>query len=205
MSEGVGDRRPGSLAALVEDLVAQVEALHSDVIRLKSDRSPSANAGGQVPFIRRTLPTGGDPVDLAVLAEWVESLMVRYAAAGDWLRPCWWRHGFVVEDLAALRAAWLAVYDTSEPVDPTAGVRWHDEAERCRDRIRRAITTGPGCTWVSHKPDEPIIEVPRWSEESIVLQGQHPGDDARPPEGTRKNTAPMANSYWAMRTFSNSR
>ena len=102
---------------------------------------------------RRTHPTEGEPVDLAMLAEWVESLQVRYAAAGDWLRPCWWRHGFVVEELAALRMAWLGVYDTSEPVDATAGVRWHEEAEKCRERIRRTISAGPGCTAVSHKPD----------------------------------------------------
>jgi hypothetical protein len=174
VSEGVGDRRPGSVASLVEDLVGRVEALHAEVIELKSVRSASADAGGQVPPIRRTLPTGGDPVDLSVLAEWVESLIVRYAAAGDWLRPCWWRHGFVVEELAALRAAWLAVYDASEAVDPTAGVRWHDEAERCQERIRRTISAGPGCSAVAHKPDEPITEDSRWNEELAALRNQSP-------------------------------
>ena len=166
MSEGVGDRTPGDIRALVEDLVARVEALHGDVVGLKSDRSASATTGRQVPTMRRKLPTEGRPVDLAVLAEWVESLMVRYAAAGDWLRPCWWRHGFVVEELAALRVAWLAVYDTSEAVDPTAGVRWHEEAERCRDRIRRTIGVGPGCSAVSHKPDDPVTEDTGWVEEA---------------------------------------
>jgi hypothetical protein len=164
----------------VEDLVAQVEALHADVASLKSNRSASAAAGRQVPATRRTLPTGGDPVELAVLAEWVESLQVRYAAAGDWLRPCWWRHGFVVEELAALRVAWLAVYDASEPVDPTAGVRWHDEAEKCRERIRRTIGVGPGCSTVSHKPDEPVTEDSRWGEELAALPNrsiQSPSDD----------------------------
>jgi len=173
VSEDVGDRRSGNLAALVEDLVGRVEALHADVIRLKSDRSASANAGGQIPSIRRTLPTGGDPVDLSVLEKWVESLMVRYAAAGNWLRPCWWRHGFVVEELAALRVAWLAVYDASEPVDAMAGMRWNDEAERCRERIRRTINVGPGCSVVSHKPDEPVIDDTRWSEEHAALTNQH--------------------------------
>ena len=138
-----------------------------------SRRDSTADAGGQVPPIRRTLPTGGDPVDLSVLAEWVESLMVRYAAAGDWLRPCWWHHGFVVEELAALRVAWLAVYNASEPVDPAAGVRWHEEAEKCRERVRRTISAGPGCTAVSHKPDEAGTKDPRWIEESAVLHG-HP-------------------------------
>jgi hypothetical protein len=164
VSEGVGDGTAGDLRTLVEDVLARVEALYADVDILKSDRPASATAVKQVPAKRRTLPTEGEPVDLAVLAEWVESLQVRYAAAGDWLRPCWWRHGFVVEELAALRVAWLAVYDASEPVDPTAGVRWHDEAEKCRERIRRTIGVGPGCSAVSHKPDEPVTDDPRWSE-----------------------------------------
>ena len=127
---------------------------------------------GRSPATKRTLPTEGEPVELAVLATWVESLQVRYAAAGDWLRPCWWRHGFVVEELAALRVAWLAVYDTSEPVDATAGIRWHEEAEKCRERIRRTISIGPGCSAVSHKPDEAVTEDPRWSEEIAMLRGQ---------------------------------
>jgi hypothetical protein len=176
VSESVGDGTHGGLPALVEDLVAKVEALHADVDNLKSDRSASATANKQVPAKRRTLPTGGEPVNLAVLAEWVESLQVRYAAAGDWLRPCWWRHGFVVEELAALCLAWLAVYDASEPVDPTEGVRWHEEAERCRERIRRAIAVGPGCSAVSHKADESVTDDSRWVEELAVLRGQRPND-----------------------------
>jgi hypothetical protein len=174
VSEGVGGRREGGLGALVEELVAKVEELHAEVVDLKSARSSSAIAGSQ--FLSRTLPSQGEPVDLGVLAEWVEGLAVRYAAAGDWLRPCWWRHGFVVEELAALRVAWLAVYDASEPVDPTAGVRWHDEAERCRERIRRAISAGPGCSAVSHRPDEPATEDPKWSEELALVRHQCAGN-----------------------------
>ena len=143
-------------------------------------QSASTTAGKQVPATKRTLPTEGEPVDLAVLAKWVESLQVRYAAAGDWLRPCWWRHGFVVEELAALRVAWLAVYDASEPVDATAGVRWHDEAEKCRERIRRTISVGPGCSAVSHKPDEAVTADIRWSEESAALDEQLQLAEVRP-------------------------
>jgi hypothetical protein len=172
VSDGNDDATPADLLALVEDLIGMVERLSADVARLKSDRSASTTASTQVPAMRRTLPTEGEPVELAMLAEWVESLQVRYAATGDWLRPCWWRHGFVVEELAALRVAWLAVYGAGEPVDPTAGVRWHDEAERCRERIRRTISVGPGCSAVSHKPDEPVIGDSHWSEESAVLREQ---------------------------------
>ncbi len=168
VSEGVGDGTPGGLRALAEELVTKVEALRAEVDSLKSEQS--ATAGRQVPTTKRTLPAEGEPVDLVVLAEWVESLEDRYAATGDWLRPCWWRHGFVVEELAALRVAWLAVYDASKPVDATAGVRWHEEAEKCRERIRRTISAGPGCSAVSHKPDESVTGDSHWSEELAVLK-----------------------------------
>lgn len=175
-SDSVGEDASGELLALVDELVGRVEALHADVARLKSDRSESTPGGAEGPFRRRTLPTEDEPVDLAVLADWVDSLVARYAAAGDWLRPCWWRHGFVVEELAALRVAWLAVYDSSEPVDPTAGMRWHDEADKCRERVRRTIATGPGCSAVSHKHDEPVSEDPRWAEELVALPNQSASD-----------------------------
>ena len=173
MSEGVGDGTPSGLPALLEELLTKVVTLRDEVDKLKSQQSASAAAGTQVPATKRILPTEGEPVDIAVLAKWVESLVVRYAAAGDWLRPCWWRHGFVIEELAALRVAWLAVYDASQPVDPTAGVRWHEEAERCRERIRRTINVGPGCSAVSHRPDEPVTGDARWCEESATLNEQH--------------------------------
>ncbi|MGO8862022.1 MAG: hypothetical protein ACLQRH_14825 [Acidimicrobiales bacterium] len=130
MSEGVSGPTPAGLPAVVENLVAAMEALRADVNTLKSLQSGAATSKKRDRVKRRTLPTEGEPVDLAVLAEWVESLEVRYAADGDWLRPCWWRHGFVIEELAALRQAWLAVYDESEAADARAALRWHEQAER---------------------------------------------------------------------------
>lgn len=172
MSEGIGGGTLGGLPAVVENLVAAVEALRADVNTLKSLQSAGATSKERDPAQRPALPTEGEPVDLAELAKWVESLEVRYAAAGDWLRPCWWRHGFVVEELAALRVAWLAVYDAREFVDARAGLTWHEHAERCRERIRRTISGG-GCTYVSHKPDELLTDDTRWSEEKAELTGEH--------------------------------
>ena len=128
--------------------------------------------------MRRTLPTDGEPVELDVLAEWVNSLQVRYATESDWLRPCWWRHGLVVEELAALREAWLAVYDASEQTDRATRLRWHEDAEKCRERIRRTISIGSGCSAVSHVPDDPVTDDPRWTEELAVLRRQSPGECA---------------------------
>ena len=156
----------------MEVLVGRVDDLQAEIGDLKSGRSASATTGKQVPATRRTLPTEGEPVDLVVLATWVNSLQVRYATESDWLKPCWWRHGFVVEELAALRQAWLAVYDASEPIDQTAGLKWHEDAEKCRERIRKTVSIGSGCSAVSHLPDDPVTDDRRWIEEFAALGRQ---------------------------------
>ena len=161
MTDGARDV-PGDVHTLVERLLDEVELLRAEVDGLKAGRPA---LGTTESLWRRTIPTERNPVEIADLSEWVASLVTRYASSGDWLRPCWWRHGFVVEELAALRVAWLAVFDAEQSSDPTAGVRWHEEAERCRERIRRTISAGPGCTAVSHRPDQPVTDDPRWAEE----------------------------------------
>ena len=109
------------------------------------------------------------------LATWVDRIQERYASTGDWLRPYWWRHGFVVEELAALRTSWLGVYSAEEPPASTAALKWHEQAEKCRDRIRRTISTGPGCTAVGHKPDQSVTDDPRWADERAACSAKHPG------------------------------
>lgn len=164
MPDGSGDT-PSDPRSLVERLLGEVENLWAEVDGLKAGRSMPGTAGLEQSLAGRTLPGERDPVEIADLGDWVDCLVTRYASAGDWIRPCWWRHGYVVEELAALRVAWLAMFDAEQPTDSTAGVRWHEEAERCRERIRRTISTGPGCTTVSHRPDQPITDDPRWAEE----------------------------------------
>ena len=141
VSEGLGDGTPGDLLALVEDLVGRVEALHADVARLKSDRSASASAGTQVPAYqadpsergrtgrsRRLVRVGREPRRSATPQPAIGSGRAGGVTVSSSRN---WPHCVV---------AWLAVYDASEPVDPTAGVRWHDEADKCRERIRRTIS-----------------------------------------------------------------
>jgi hypothetical protein len=173
-----GDGAPGDLRALVKDLFDKVAELQTEVVELKSGRPGTVTAAEQAPVKRRTSPTDGEPVDLVVLAKWVNSLQVRYATESDWLKPCWWRHGFVVEELAALREAWLAVYDASEPIDQAVGLKWHEDAEKCRERIRKTISIGSGCSAVSHLPDDPVIDDPRWTQEFAALRRQRPGECA---------------------------
>ena len=163
--------------------------LQDEVVDLKSGRSASATAASGVPATRRTRPTDSEPVDLAVLAEWVNSLQVRYATEADWLKPCWWRHGFVVEELAALREAWLAVYDASEPTDRAIRLKWHEDAEKCRERVRKTISIGSGCSAVSHIPDDPVTDDPRWTEEFAAVRCQLLAVEAQPDEAGSGNSS----------------
>jgi hypothetical protein len=121
-----------------------------------------------------TLSDTDQEAELKTLAEWVEWLQIRYASAGDWLRPCWWRHGLVVEELSALRTAWLGVYEPGDSTEATAALDWHAAAESCRERIRQAINTGPGCTAVAHKADESVTCDPRWIEERAAMGDSGP-------------------------------
>jgi hypothetical protein len=40
------------------------------------------------------------------------------------------------------------------------------------ERIRLSIGNGPGCTAVTHMPDEPVTDDPRWSEEREALRSE---------------------------------
>jgi hypothetical protein len=161
------------LADKVEKLDANVSTLQRRVDELSGYRPPDHDPGP--PGVAGRTPSPAiKPIELEMLADWVDWLQERYAAAGDWLRPCWWRHGFVVHELAALRTAWIAVYQPDEPAQATAALQWHESAEKCRERIRLVIGSGPGCTAVTHKPDQPVTDDPRWSEERAALQNETP-------------------------------
>jgi hypothetical protein len=147
---------------------ALVRRLEQRVDELSGDRQPPDHATSPACTATASEPTG-ESIDLEQLAGWVDWMQERYASTGDWLRPCWWRHGFVVEELSALRTSWLGVYSADEPAAATAALTWHEQAEKCRDRIRRTISTGPGCTGVSHKPDQTIADDPLWTAERGTL------------------------------------
>jgi len=186
------ERRPVDDAELIRsevarltDRVVEVEALvrrleqrvgeHSAVPRPPDEAKSTAS-------IQTTLISTRARIDLEHLATWVDWMQERYATTGDWLRPCWRRHGFVVEELAALCTSWLGVYAADEPPVSTAALKWHEEAEKCRERIRRAISTGPGCTAVNHKPEQSVTDDPRWTEERAALFDEAP--DSPGPLGT---------------------
>ena len=157
----------------VEELDAALRKLQVRVDELAGGRQPDEEAASPV-VVCKNLSPAIHAEELVKLGEWVDWLQERYAVAGDWLRPCWWRHGFVVQELAALHAAWMAVYQSDEPAAPTAALKWHESAEKCRERIRQAIGTGPGCTAVKHRLDQPVTDDPRWAEERAALHRETP-------------------------------
>jgi hypothetical protein len=159
------------LADRIDGLDARVSSLERRFDELSGDRRSPNDAGPPV-VVWQNLSPANETEELEKLAEWADWLQKRYATAGDWLQPCWWRHGFVVEELAALRTAWLGVYESDEATPSTAALDWHEAAEKCRERIRRAIGTGPGCTAVNHKPDESVTEDPGWAEERVAMCGK---------------------------------
>jgi hypothetical protein len=165
----VTDDTRGNLRMAVERLTLEVNVLKARLDELRAEKEASAPTTKVLASNARTIPTDGDPVDLGVLAEWVDGLLIRYGAEGDWLKPCWWRHGLVVEELAALRVAWLAVYNGTSVSDASEGVKWHELAEKCRQRIRKTISVGTGCSAGLHRPDDPITNDPRWGRELTPL------------------------------------
>ena len=104
------------------------------------------------------------------LADWVDFYQEYYDVGTMWLKTCWWRHTMVVQELAALHGAWMAVYQSNEPVHGAAALDWHEAAVRCRSRIKEAMSNGPGCSLSTHRPDDPISREGLWIEEGRVLR-----------------------------------
>jgi hypothetical protein len=156
---------PGPLVDRIEGLEALVAQLRRELKR-RSDAGELKQDDKDATEVSRQWPS---PEELGSLAKWVDELQMQYAAAGDWLVPCWWQHGFAVNELTALWTAWLGVNPSDEP---SSALDWHEAAEKCRVRIRQSIGDGPGCTPVEHYSERPVTEDYRWIEERELLKNQ---------------------------------
>lgn len=158
----------------VLDLHDRVVALDS-AVRVLSQmvsaqaRSQGASNGRPSAAGRRfsALVTGEE---LVALADWVDFYQEYYDIGTMWLEVCWWRHTKVVQELAALHGAWMAVYQSDEPVHGAAAIEWHEAAVRARERIREAMHNGPGCSVSSHRADDPMARDRFWIEEGQSLR-----------------------------------
>jgi hypothetical protein len=84
---------------------------HDDLL---ADHNPSSETIGGAAINWRTLPDGLAADVWRELREWVEWICDRYTVPEEVVPGCWWRHGAIVEDLAALHTAWTASYDTTD-------------------------------------------------------------------------------------------
>jgi hypothetical protein len=160
---------PSDVRELHERVVALDAAVRS-LSQMTSSQARSRGASnGRSSAGRRFSPlvTGEE---LVVLADWVDFYQECYDIGTMWLKTCWWRHSMVVQELAALHGAWMAVYQSDEPVHGAAALDWHEAAVRCRARIKEAMSNGPGCSLSTHRPDDPMSREELWIEEGRVLR-----------------------------------
>jgi hypothetical protein len=69
----------------------------------------------------------------AWLTDWTGWMVDRYQLAEE-IPACWPLHPPLIEELAALAAAWHDAYDEAAPAD--APLLWHERLARCRIRLR---------------------------------------------------------------------
>jgi hypothetical protein len=98
------------------------------------------------------------PAQWAALDTWVRWLVTRYALDHRDVPPCWYRHGYLVEELSALRGAHLVAFDPSQPASAPAD--WHTTFGNTRTRIRD-WNTRTGCKPAQHRADTPAD----WAQE----------------------------------------
>lgn len=124
------------LTAVVSALDEALTALTARVISMRTTpappppTSPAGPAGQQkaAPQERAWWWPALTAKDTAKAAErlgaWVQhALIARHPHYGQMLRPCWWRHPGVVDELSALRATWHGAY-IGEGRDPAAAAEY---------------------------------------------------------------------------------
>lgn len=105
----------------------------------RPDPGPSSYASRTVDW--RTLTDERAPVEWGALRAWVEWFTVRFDVPANVVPDCWWRHGEIVEELAALRSAHLLLFDPSDR--GTGPSTWLQYLSTALPRLTRA---GGGCT-----------------------------------------------------------
>lgn len=97
-----------------------------------------------------TLPDGDAKDVWETLRGWVEWVTVRYSIPISVVPNCWYKHGALVEELAALHTAHRAAFD---PADAGFGpIGWHERLHLALPRLTRAY--GGGCS-TEHRPTKP--------------------------------------------------
>ena len=70
---------------------------------------------------------------LGHLTDWINWLADRYTLDHRPIPPCWGQHAAVLEELSALRTAWITAHSGDSTGD--APLRWHAEFAFARQRL----------------------------------------------------------------------
>jgi hypothetical protein len=179
------DPPPGlvELAGQLADLRQRVERLAAVVGPLAAELASTGPGGG---------PTGTPPGDgpawcwsaltgeeaalaWATLIGWVDWLTTRYGLS-EVVPACWYRHGALVEELTALRAAWTAAY-TDPRARASEPALWHDLLARTLSRIRD--WDRQECSLGTHRHDLPLPLAP----DVLADRATHVRDDLADRDG----------------------
>jgi hypothetical protein len=98
----------------------------------------------------RTLDDTDAPSVWTDLRDWVTWFTHRYNLPARKIPPCWYKHGALVEELSALRTAWLVSYDS---LDAGYGpIGWHE---------RLAVALPRLATWYNGECHNGHTELPQ--------------------------------------------
>lgn len=88
----------------------------------------------------------------ATLTDWTAWLRDRYQLH-EAVPACWYAHGPLVEELSALRSAWVGSY-LNPDAQPGDGTAWHGLLDDALQRIKNWDRTG--CADGTHRPNQPL-------------------------------------------------
>jgi hypothetical protein len=84
------------------------------------------------------------------LQDWVAWIIDRYALDRRVIPECWDSHGALVEELSALRTAWVVSFCVT--ARPEAPLEWHQSFDAARHRLAEWASR-TGCRPGEHRPD----------------------------------------------------
>lgn len=84
------------------------------------------------------------------LQDWVAWIVDRYALDHRVIPACWDNHGALIEELSALRTAWIAAFCVT--ARPEAPLEWHQNFQFGRQRLSDWASR-TGCRPGEHRPD----------------------------------------------------
>lgn len=122
------------------------------------DQSPRQTPGmlGITVINWRTLEDTDAPQVWNELRDWVTWFTHRYNLPIRKIPPCWYKHGALVEELAALHTAWLVSYDS---LDAGYGpIGWHE---------RLAVAIPRLATWYNGECHNGHTELPQNGDDAV--------------------------------------